>query len=168
MYKLNIVLIIQTLNISIAYGLGLLLTRSSSISRSSTGRNLKYKHQKELSSFTSSCLIFGQIMFNPCPVHAEQGTSLFLAKPSEVRALKEFQALKDLQDDRLAKCADRGLFWEQCFMYGETSERRTGIFRKSSVIDQKLKDGLDYQLISPMGAIESENTGRKNSMPPTW
>eukprot|EP00804_Cyclotella_cryptica_P020973 CCRYP_009298-RA/>CCRYP_009298-RA protein AED:0.37 eAED:0.37 QI:0/-1/0/1/-1/1/1/0/165 len=41
-------------------------------------------------------------------------------EPRLTRPDKELRDLKDLQDSRLDVCADRGIFWEQCFMFGQS------------------------------------------------
>lgn len=48
---------------------------------------------------------------------ARQIRSLLVPSPTR----KKIQDLKGLQDARLDSCADRGVYWEQCFMFGDTS-----------------------------------------------
>lgn len=50
-------------------------------------------------------------------------SAAFQLLPREMRqstAIKQLQDLKDMQDDKLDKCADRGVYWEQCFFMGES------------------------------------------------
>mmetsp|Transcript_44888 Transcript_44888/g.54364 ORF Transcript_44888/g.54364 Transcript_44888/m.54364 type:complete len:248 (+) Transcript_44888:152-895(+) len=83
------------------------------------------------------------------------------------KAVREIEDLKDLQDARLDACADRGVFWEQCFMFGESG----GVDRK----DERRR-GLDNQLLSPVGVLEpgmasggvkTRGNGGSNKIP-TW
>lgn len=85
--------------------------------------------------------------------------SQFQSKKS--KALKQVRELQDFQDDRLAQCADRGVFWEQCFMFGERSQARLSRNRE----EEQWKNGVDYQYISPLGAL---NPADQDKMPPTW
>jgi len=59
-----------------------------------------------------------------------------------VKELKDFQ---DFQDARLDMCADRGIFWEQCFMFGESNDRE--------LENDGVRKRMDTQLIFPMGAL---------------
>lgn len=43
-------------------------------------------------------------------------------EPSITKSAKELQDLKELEDERLDKCVDRGIFWEQCFIFGESDK----------------------------------------------
>ena len=133
--------------------------------------------RKFIQSISCCSFIFVQILtMDTCSASAEyvQGSEFILSQPSKVRGLKELQALKDLQDDRLDQCADRGIFWEQCFMYGESSSESITKYgtkartSKFSDINQKIRNGLDYQMISPLGAMEPENSDIARRMPPTW
>eukprot|EP00568_Trieres_chinensis_P004692 CAMPEP_0183314814 /NCGR_PEP_ID=MMETSP0160_2-20130417/49726_1 /TAXON_ID=2839 ORGANISM="Odontella Sinensis, Strain Grunow 1884" /NCGR_SAMPLE_ID=MMETSP0160_2 /ASSEMBLY_ACC=CAM_ASM_000250 /LENGTH=216 /DNA_ID=CAMNT_0025480225 /DNA_START=56 /DNA_END=706 /DNA_ORIENTATION=- len=78
------------------------------------------------------------------------------------RAVRELNDLKDLQDSRLDACADRGVFWEQCFMFGQNDEEGT---RAKNGRNRNMENGLDYQLLSPMGALDP---GPGRGKPPTW
>ena len=72
-------------------------------------------------------------------------------------AVKELKDLQDLQDSRLNACEDKGKFWEQCFMYGQSD------------VDVRIpgedRGRMDSQLISPMGALNAPANARKI---PTW
>ena len=71
-------------------------------------------------------------------------------------AVKELRDLQDLQDDRLAACADKGQMWEQCFMYGQSD----------GVEVRGADEGrMDYQLISPVGSLNLPQDTKKI---PTW
>jgi hypothetical protein len=76
------------------------------------------------------------------------------------RAIRERNDLKDLEDYRLDVCAERGVYWEQCFMYGE------GTTGQAKTKQTMINNGLDYQLISPLGALDPGIS--KKNMPPTW
>jgi len=98
------------------------------------------------------------------------------------RAVKELNDLKDLQDSRLDACADRGEMWEQCFMFGDSESKSSGADRggsNSAGGGSRAKkggsnptNGLDYQLISPIGAFDPGQAsaaaeGRQKTIP-TW
>ena len=79
------------------------------------------------------------------------------------RANEQIRQLTDLQDAQLAKCEDRGEYWEQCFYYGMRNDNK----------------GIDFQWGSPEAALEppkspqsllpSTPTGNDGKMkPPTW
>lgn len=97
-------------------------------------------------------------------------SAAFKLLPREMQkstAMKKLQDLKDLQDDRLAQCADRGVYWEQCFMFGESE---SGIDAIGKVVtgkgdDSLNRNGIDYQLISPIGALNPPTETKKI---PTW
>lgn len=77
------------------------------------------------------------------------------------RAIREINALKDFQDLRLEKCVDRGIFWEQCFMFGESNWQKDGTNHVNE---------MDYQFISPTGAL-NPGTSAVNKLKtniPTW
>lgn len=40
--------------------------------------------------------------------------------------VKEIKDLQDLEDSRLAACEEKGIFWEQCFVFGENDGERRG------------------------------------------
>jgi len=76
-----------------------------------------------------------------------------------IRAIRKINALKDLQDSRLEKCVDRGIFWEQCFMFGENDGKK-----------DETNSEMDYQFISPTGAL-NPGTSAVNKLKtkiPTW
>lgn len=79
--------------------------------------------------------------------------------------MREKRDLENLQDDRLDLCVERGVFWEQCFMFGNGGTSDTIKEDSNGVIN----NDQDYQLMSPMGALEpGGGDGRKKNMPPTW
>ncbi|KAL7468210.1 hypothetical protein ACHAXS_008436 [Conticribra weissflogii] len=80
-------------------------------------------------------------------------------------AIKELKDLQDLQDERLDMCADRGVFWEQCFMFGERDEGMTVRNNESRLTHEDVRGRMDNQLISPMGALNPPMEQRKI---PTW
>eukprot|EP00986_Skeletonema_menzelii_P019802 scaffold29164_cov171-Skeletonema_menzelii.AAC.1 len=69
-----------------------------------------------------------------------------------------------MQDARLDKCADRGVYWEQCFFMGESE----GVDTIGKVIFGKGEDqsGIDSQFISPVGALNPPPEKKKSI--PTW
>ncbi len=94
-------------------------------------------------------------------------SAAFQLLPREMQpstAIKQLQDLRDLQDARLDKCADRGVYWEQCFFMGESE----GVDTIGKVIFGKGEDqsGIDSQFISPVGALNPQSE-KKNSIP-TW
>ena len=54
------------------------------------------------------------------------------------RANEQLRQLTDLQDEMLARCADRGEYWEQCFYNGMRND----------------KQKIDFQWGSPEAALE--------------
>lgn len=101
-------------------------------------------------------------MFADRPPSILSQSSVFANLPRErplTRAVRELNDLKDLEDYRLDVCAERGVFWEQCFIFGEgaTGQAKT----KQTLINV----GLDYR-ISPLGALDPGSS--KKNMPPTW
>lgn len=74
-------------------------------------------------------------------------------------AVKEIHDLQDLQDDRLKQCEDKGIYWEQCFMYGQSD----GV-EVSGATDED-RGRMDYQLISPVGSLNLPSNTKKI---PTW
>jgi hypothetical protein len=90
-------------------------------------------------------------------------SSVFANLPRErplTRAIRDLNDLKDLEDYRLDVCAERGVSWEQCFMYGD------GTTGQAKSKQPKINNGLDYQLISPLSALDP--VSREKNMPPTW
>jgi hypothetical protein len=92
------------------------------------------------------------------------------------RAVRELNDLKDLQDSRLGTCADRGVMWEQCFMFGDSESERSGAGkgglntagggRRAKKGGSNPNNGLDYQLISPIGAFDPGQASAARI--PTW
>ena len=74
-------------------------------------------------------------------------------------AVKELKDLQDLQDDRLNACHDKGKYWEQCFMYGQSDGVNVGS------ADEDSRGRMDYQLISPVGSLNLPSNTNKI---PTW
>jgi hypothetical protein len=94
-------------------------------------------------------------------------SAAFQLLPREMQkstAIKQLQDLKDMQDSRLDKCADRGVYWEQCFFMGESE----GLDAIEKVIFGKgeSQSGIDSQFISPMGALNPPPEMKKSI--PTW
>jgi len=95
------------------------------------------------------------------------------------RGMKEKRDLENLQDDRLKLCEERGVFWEQCFMFGSGGvsagdSSDTGSISKM-IRDEddssNIENGNDYQIISPMGALEPNSSGSglgTTQKIPTW
>lgn len=117
----------------------------------------------------------------PVPLSQSGVFKALRVEPPVSRALRELNELKDLQDDRLSVCADRGIYWEQCFMFGEPRDLKGGATAGGGTVASKTSsnpsNGLDYQLISPMGAFNpgSDNAAtqgeqeRSDTQPiPTW
>lgn len=78
-------------------------------------------------AFCEKCRVFlglGVLLFSiaSSPVYAEDAS--FFQQPSKdplrVKALKELNDLKKLQDSRLELCVERGRDWEQCFFYKDS------------------------------------------------
>ena len=95
--------------------------------------------------------------------------------PPTTRALRELSELQELQDARLDACADRGALWEQCFMFGDSaSDGGGGGGTKAKKGSGNLQNGLDYQYLSPIGVLESGDSGsqqqpnRPKTKIPTW
>ena len=59
----------------------------------------------------------------------------FAASLQPTEAQKQLHKLQNLQDERLAQCADNGKNWEQCFFYGTTpitqQKATTGLLPRS-------------------------------------
>lgn len=111
---------------------------------------------------------------NPKLLDSEAFKNLRREKP-QTKAMRDINDLKQLQDDRLDQCADKGEFWEQCFMFGESSNinndansgQQDGTRAKKGLGNSEWRNGLDYQLISPTGAIQP-GSSRGKTGPPTW
>ena len=54
-------------------------------------------------------------------------------EPTRTKSAKELQDLKELEDDRLDKCVDKGIFWEQCFIFGESDKNGDDSMRTDNV-----------------------------------
>lgn len=81
--------------------------------------------------------------------------------------MRELTELQELQDARLDACADRGTLWEQCFMFGDSaSDGGSGGGTKAKKGATNLQNGLDYQYLSPVGALESGESGNDQQQPP--
>lgn len=74
-------------------------------------------------------------------------------EPTYSGAMKELKDLQNLEDSRLASCEEKGIFWEQCFMYGQSNGERGS--RKNE------------RMISPSGSLNPSNENNK-VMAPTW
>lgn len=97
------------------------------------------------------------------------------------RALQELNKLKDLQDSRLEQCADTGIFWEQCFLYGESEGMEVG-GSDALIMSKKAEAGgpvekmgskeLEEKLrLTPNLALDPmalPNTSPQKSKIPTW
>ena len=113
-----------------------------------------------------------QMTANPSATEAFQNLR---RDPPTTRALRELSELQELQDARLDACADRGALWEQCFMFGDSaSDGGGGGGTKAKKGSGNLQNGLDYQYLSPIGALESGDSGsqqqpnRPKTKIPTW
>ena len=80
-------------------------------------------------------------------------------QPPLAGAVKEIKDLQELQDSRLDACVEKGKFWEQCFMYGQSDV-------KVETADGRYKGRMDKQLISPMGALDPPSDTQNKI--PTW
>ena len=105
-------------------------------------------------------------------------------EPPTSRAMRELTELQELQDARLDACADRGTLWEQCFMFGDSASDSSSVGgvggTKAKRGATNLQNGLDYQYLSPIGALESGESssgnndqqlplsGRPKTKVPTW
>jgi len=78
--------------------------------------------------------------------------------------MKEIKDLQNLQDDRLDLCVERGVDWEQCFMFGTGGTSDTMTEDSSG----KVNNSQDYQLISPTGALEPSGGESRRNKIPTW
>ena len=76
--------------------------------------------------------------------------------PLKVKARKELNNLKNLQDSRLEICADKGKNWEQCFMFGE-----------SPTIQQSEQKIFWHSGDKDINKNDVTTKSRTNS-PPTW
>mmetsp|Transcript_1946 Transcript_1946/g.4187 ORF Transcript_1946/g.4187 Transcript_1946/m.4187 type:complete len:198 (+) Transcript_1946:91-684(+) len=74
---------------------------------------------------------------------------LLTRDPPLSQAERRLRDVTELQDERLDSCADRGPYWEQCFMFGMRDDAK----------------GIDYQWGSPEASLEPP---MKLGRPPTW
>ena len=74
--------------------------------------------------------------------------------PRKVRARKELNKLKTFQDDRLKLCEDKGIDWEQCFLFGEFPTLETS------------KDSRSFIGNKRENTVSDES--KKPMRPPTW
>lgn len=84
---------------------------------------------------------------------------LLRREPRLTGAVKELKDQQDMQDSRLSACEEKGKFWEQCFMYGQ-SENGVDV-----IVDAKERGRMDPQLISP---VSSFNPSSGTAKIPTW
>jgi len=82
--------------------------------------------------------------------------------PLKVKARKQLNDLKNLEDSRLELCADKGKNWEQCFMFGESPTLQSGNKNKKIVI-RPLPDNRG----NTMDDLNSSKSTTIKS-PPTW
>ena len=82
--------------------------------------------------------------------------------PLKVKARKELNDLKNLEDSRLELCADKGKNWEQCFMFGESPTLQSGNKKKKIEI-RPLPDNRG----NTMDELNSSKSTTIKS-PPTW
>mmetsp|Transcript_14747 Transcript_14747/g.28029 ORF Transcript_14747/g.28029 Transcript_14747/m.28029 type:complete len:181 (-) Transcript_14747:214-756(-) len=79
--------------------------------------------------------------------------------PAQKRALESLKQQRRFQDERLALCEDRGVFWENCFMYGV-----------GGVVELPLQQQQPQQPTLTKGESnalpEKDNVSRRH--PPTW
>lgn len=84
---------------------------------------------------------------------------LLRREPRLTGAVKELKDQQDMQDSRLGACEEKGKFWEQCFMYGQSED---GV---DIIVDAKERGRMDPQLISP---VSSFNPSSGTAKIPTW
>lgn len=121
-----------------------------------------------ISHTCSIVLALSVFSLDPMPSGAVDVTSVIRQlETRQSSQLRELRDLKDLQDMRLDQCADRGVFWEQCFMFGEGKMPNSSRGKRAVMSNgDSWKNSLDYQFLSPIGA--SEPASDKERMPPTW
>ncbi len=139
-------------------------------SRDQPIHHIKIKEKKETINFsritpTISLLICITTIFHPnqgagATSFDEYFSSSKYQDPLKVKARKELNKLKELEDSRLDLCADKGKNWEQCFMFGE-----------SNTIQSEKKLPVNVQ-VGPTKAVNDEARGatknRISNSPPTW
>jgi len=89
----------------------------------------------------------------------------FAASLQPTEAQKQLFNVQNLQDDRLAKCADNGRNWEQCFFYG------TNPITITTQPSSSVKSGMQSSLPSlPSSSMQgkSQQTKTTKSGIPTW
>lgn len=106
---------------------------------------------------------FVEVSSSPYKLSDSPAFKLLPREMQKSTVVKQLQDLKDLQDSRLDQCADRGIYWEQCFFMGESE----GVSAIDKVIFGKGDDqsGIDPQFISPVGAM---NPPPEKKSIPTW
>lgn len=153
---------------------------TNSIKNSFSKDELSEKHKKNVSLmlFTAPILFAHLLIFPPQPslaidISPEQyslqtmplpRSKAFQSLPREdsrqIKSLlfpaptkKEIQDLKDMQDKRLDICAERGVYWEQCFIFGDT-----GLDADSNTASSSLGRILNAK----------DSDSGANRKPPTW
>lgn len=130
--------------------------------------NRRIFQRGSISHTCSIVLALSVFSLDPMPSGAVDVTSIIRQlETRQSSQLRELRDLKDLQDMRLDQCADRGVFWEQCFMFGEGKMPNSSRGKRAVMSNgDSWKNSLDYQFLSPVGA--SEPASDKERMPPTW
>lgn len=100
-----------------------------------------------------------QLSSTEIPLSKSEAFKMLPRQPQLSGALKEIRDLQELQDSRLAACEEKGQYWEQCFMFGQSEG---GVDATTSGTD---RGRMDYQLITPAGALNPPSDVRKV---PTW
>lgn len=150
-------------------------TRHSNGSHTSSEELLHLRRRNDILRFLAIPTLMISLSVQPATATTNDGTSsyklsdsaAFKLLPREMQkstAIKQLQDLKELQDARLDKCADRGIYWEQCFFMGESE----GVDAIGKVIFGKgeSQSGIDSQFISPVGALNPPPEMKKSI--PTW
>lgn len=136
-----------------------------------------FKLKKSMESVSSSFKIAGLILpiitaiALPIPV-TQSSSSLAIAAefdeffdskyqdPRKVKARQELNKLKTFQDDRLKLCEDKGIDWEQCFLFGEFPTLETRSSSKESSNRSFIGNERENTL--------SDDESKKPMRPPTW
>lgn len=79
--------------------------------------------------------------------------------PRKVKARQELNKLKTFQDDRLQLCEDKGIDWEQCFMFGEFPKLQS----KEAPVNP-----LNVKNKSGNSNFSIDGTSSRPQRPPTW
>jgi len=82
--------------------------------------------------------------------------------PARQRAIESLQRQKRFQDERLFMCEDRGVFWENCFMYGVGGIVETPLHQR-----QRQPATKDDAINAAFPRADDDVTTRRRS-PPTW